>query len=145
MAEHSDDTSTIKLEDLLNDLAELIENREKCLEGLKSQCEKDYSDNIMSILSQSANGQQDIDSFHQDCLTTGAILKSEIEDNVEKQKDILKNIMLENEIFCRSREIDPLATERNKVIQKIEQAVAKYAQLQSQFSAGITFYSNLQV
>lgn len=145
MGDHSHDQSTVQLEDLLNDLAELIENREKSIISLKTLSDKDYSEEVMSILSNSSKPQEEIDLFLQNNLTNYTIIKSEVEASITKQTDLLNNIMKENEIFTRSRETDPLTTERNKIIQKIEQSIAKYSQLQSQLSAGITFYSNLQM
>lgn len=72
-------------------------------------------------------------------------IRSQVTDTITQQDSILKDILNLNEIFLNAVKTDAKTVERNIVITKIEQILAKYYHWYAQLNAGLTFYMNLQV
>lgn len=137
----AEDPEITHLEEKLQELAALIETRTQEVAELQKVVALDVTDLANAALSKS----QDISAIHAKHLQEAQDLQMRVVQGVSKQEALLKEIMDLNDAFCKHRLTNPLAVERNKVIQQVEQAVAKFSLIHSQITAGITFYSSLQV
>lgn len=131
----------IQLEAKLEELAELIENRSKLLDSLPQIVSTDYNEITLSAVSRG----EDVYSKYEEILKNVTMIHSQVVHSVAQQKSLLDEIMALNDRFARTKDSSPLAVEKGKVIAKIEQSAAKYFSLYSKITAGVTFYSNLQV
>lgn len=137
----AEDPEITKLEDKLHDMAELIETRTRNVATFKAIVDIDITDATNTALSQS----KDISALHTENLRQASALHSQVMEGVTQQNALLAEIMQLNEAFEKHRVTNTKAVERNKVIQTVEQSVAKFSLIHSQITAGITFYSSLQV
>lgn len=130
-----------RLEEKLHELAALIETRGQDVSALQRLSAVDVTDLANTALSKS----QDVAAVHAKNTQEGQEIQLRVIQGISKQDNLLNEIMSLNETFCRNRLTNPTALERNRVIQQIEQSVAKFSLIHSQITAGITFYSSLQV
>jgi hypothetical protein len=136
-----EDVEITRLEDKLHDLAALIEDRTQTVATLKAIVEIDITEATNAALAQS----KDISALHTENLAQAGKLHSKVMEGLSTQNALLAEILSLNEAFERNRLTNDKAVERNKIIQKVEQSVAKFSLIHSQITAGITFYSSLQV
>lgn len=130
-----------RLEDKLHDLASLIETRGQDIATLRQIVNVDIVEATNAAL---AKGQ-DVATLHASNIGIASDLLTQVNAGVTKQDALLAEIMTLNDVFVRNKLTNPLAIERNKVIQVVEQSVAKFSLIHSQITAGITFYTSLQV
>ena len=131
-----------KLEDRLHELAALIEARESSVAALRKIVSVDITDIAAAALS---SGAQDITAVHNKNLAEASELQDAVVRGISQQDALLHQILTLNDAFVKDRLTNALAIERNKVIQLVEQSVAKFSLIHSQITAGTTFYSSLQV
>lgn len=129
-----------RLESKLHELAEIFEERTKQIEQMKALTTIDLMDYILHALS--TNG--DLYAKHIQYSNESKELMKRVTEGITRQAQLLDEIVRLNADFVRSKESDPAALARNKIIQTIEVAVAKFFALYSQLSSGVTFYSNLR-
>lgn len=129
------------LEEKLEVLAGLFETRQLSLEGLKQLTNVD----LLQQIQRAMDAGTDVFVLHNKYSQEARQLAEQINQSVAQQDALMTEILRLNEIFVKSKDNDPLAKARNEVIQSLEQSVVKYFSLQGQISAGLTFYSNLQV
>jgi hypothetical protein len=137
----AEDPEIVHLEEKLQELAALIEARTHDVAELQKVTAIDVTELANAALSKS----QDVASVHSKHLQDGQAVQARVLQGVSQQEALLQEIMTLNDAFCKHRLTNPLAVERNKVIQQVEQSVAKFSLIHSQITAGITFYSSLQV
>lgn len=130
-----------QLEDKLHELAALIEKRTQEV----AELQKIVAVDITELANDAISKSQDITTVHSTNLTRAQEIQMRVMMGVSQQDALLQEIMSLNDAFCRSKVNSPLAVQRSKVIQQIEQAVAKFSLIHSQITAGITFYHSLQV
>jgi len=136
-----EDPAITKLEDKLHDLAALIEARTQHVATFKAIVAVDITEATNAALAQC----KDITALHAENLRQASALHLQVMEGVTKQNALLAEILQLNEIFEKSRVTNAKAVERQKVIQTVEQSVAKFSLIHSQVTAGITFYTSLQV
>lgn len=136
----TEDPEITQLEDKLHDLAELIESRAASVATVKAIVDIDITEATNAALSQS----KDIAALHGENLRQAGALHTQVMEGVTKQNALLAEILQLNEAFEKHRVTNAKAVERNRVIQSVEQSVAKFSLIHSQITAGITFYSSLQ-
>lgn len=136
-----EDPAITKLEDKLHDLAALIEARTQHLATFKAIVAVDITEATNAALAQC----KDVTALHAENLRQAGSLHTQVMEGVTKQNALLAEILQLNEIFEKSRVTNAKAVERQKVIQTVEQSVAKFSLIHSQVTAGITFYTSLQV
>lgn len=130
-----------RLEDKLHELAALIETRNQEIAMLVQIVNVDLVEATNAALSRG----QDVASMHSSNIGAASDLLTQVNAGVSKQQALLEEIMNLNDVFVKNKLTNPLALERSKVIQVVEQSVAKFSLIHSQITAGITFYSSLQV
>eukprot|EP01032_Pedospumella_encystans_P019684 gene19684-22384_t len=135
-----EDPAITKLEDKLHELAALIEARTQHVATFKAIVAVDITEATNAALAQC----KDITALHAENLQQAGALHTQVMEGVTKQNALLAEIMQLNEVFEKSRVTNAKAVERQKVIQTVEQSVAKFSLIHSQVTAGITFYTSLQ-
>lgn len=129
-----------RLEEKLHLLVELFEDRTKAIEQMKALTKVDLLDYVLKALESGG----DVYANHIKYSTEAKGLMQHVNEGIARQQSLLDEITQLNEQFVKSKLNDPAALARNKVIQGLEQSVARYFALHSQISSGLTFYSNLR-
>lgn len=146
------DKDTVLLEEKLHELADIIEIRCNNIQMMKSIIDTDINElscNLLSkvFLTSTVNYTtivDNINSLQNENINKMKLLQEQNQNGFQQQDTLLKDIIILNEKFIKSIQNNPLTIERNKIISKIEQSIAKYLSLHSQLTAGITFYASLQ-
>eukprot|EP01039_Chlorochromonas_danica_P009105 gene9105-10051_t len=107
----------VRLEERLHALGELFKSRAHLLEQMKSITQVNLSGYVLKTLE---NGG-DIYAQHVKFANESKTLKAQIEEGINRQEALLKDIAQLNKAFLRSREKASAALARNKLIQGMEQ------------------------
>ena len=157
MNNNNDNLETIvhELEEKLCELAILIESRDQLLSELNEANNNIINTSIDQLLNAFMNysiENNQINSIEIELqtiidrnVTELTNIANNININIQKQDEFLKNILNLNKTFQKLIENDPKIVIRNNIIEKIEIIIAKVYNWFSQLNGGITFYSNLQV
>jgi hypothetical protein len=136
-----DSAEVVQLEAKLQELADLIDARTKSTAALKAIVSVDLNE----VTSNAMSAGQDINASHAHNIKLANETQMTVNAGISKQNELLREIMTLNDAFVKERQTNAAAIERNAVIQKIEESVAKFSLIHSQITAGVTFYSSLQV
>ena len=135
------------LDKLLTEMTGLIEQRERCLSRIREVHMKDITEELLANVSVSsgagagAHPSTICNDYKRTCSEQEAIIVS----SIERQNILIIEISKTNDIFQQSLATDAITVEREKLLRELEQTVTRYFSLHAMISAGITFYSNLQV
>jgi phage-related minor tail protein len=142
---------TNKLEDLLVDIAELIELRNKTLESLKAKtpdeslvCDR-MLEKVNSIAAATPLTEEMKQQFIQSELDVFTADLQTMEQTFTRQAELLEQVYQENIFFTNARENDPANVERDRLLKSLEQGTSAYFAYQSQLNAGGVFYRDMQV
>jgi hypothetical protein len=130
-----------KIEEKLHKLAELFDARLKLVNKIKSFQTMNITDEVNRVaLSNGGN----INSVYDRYMNEIRQCKTQIDDTLTKQDELIRGIVKLNESFNRAKEANPLLEEKKKFIDNLEEMVELYTRLYTQVAAGQTFYINLQ-
>jgi hypothetical protein len=130
-----------KIEEKLHKLAELFDTRLKLVNKIKSFQTMNITDEVNRVaLSNGGN----INSVYDRYMNEIRQCKTQIDDTLTKQDELIRGIVKLNESFNRAKEANPLLEEKKKFIENLEEMVELYTRLYAQVAAGQTFYINLQ-
>eukprot|EP01132_Coremiostelium_polycephalum_P004270 gene4270-5343_t len=121
---------------LLNDLDNLMANRESISEKLKTQCKKD--DITLKLLSPAKDKNQ----IYAEEIQKYEPLQMSLNESFLKQQTLIENIRKENEKFTSSK--SKQGNQREEILQKFANAFKVYNELKSNLDEGMQFYANFQ-
>lgn len=150
---------TSALEAKLMEMAGLIHIREKAVAAVKDVVETDLTDALVRCVVEGGDPTMICDQHVALCdESIAAVARSKsrqvfppsycclnVDSKLIVQDELLPEIFDANDRWIRARQQDPLSIEKDGVISSIEQSATRFINLHAQLSAGITFYSNLQV
>jgi programmed cell death 6-interacting protein len=136
-----------ELENNLVEVAQLIEQRENMVaESTKLVPITIHTLEARLIERHSAGGgRSELLMVADDTIAGGTEeIKRSMSENISKQEELLKKILKTNEEFAKAVANDKKTVERNLVIGKVEEIMAKFYNWHAKLTAGVTFYINLQ-
>jgi len=133
---------TTNLETLLLQLAKVIEDRDALVKSAGELSARDRTDTIIKQIVDLKLSPEEIIAREMSLLDQ---IRKQLQDLLNVQYELLTDIKKENEAFERSREVDPLFVERNKVLTALEKSSTHFFALHAQIQSGLIFYANLQV
>ncbi|GAQ78280.1 Endosomal targeting BRO1-like domain-containing protein [Klebsormidium nitens] len=126
------------LRQLLNELEKVGSQRAGLEDALKSMKQKD---NILPRLMTYSGSYEEL--FKKELAKYDAIT-ADVQSNVARQEELLKLIKDQNDLFVQAFQLAEYRGARDKVVDQISRAAAKYRELRENMNEGVKFYITLQ-